>query len=611
MKKLIQWLDERTGVVPLLRRLLFDEIAGGPRWRYAWGTALLYCFFLQVVTGFFLWIGYSPSGQTAWESVYYIQNEMFLGWLLRGIHHFSAQAFVVMLAIHLFQMIVFRGYQSPREVNFWILLALVPLAITISATGWLLPYDQKGFWASVVPMNITASLPVLGPIAKSLAMGGSEFGHHTLTRFFAMHAGLLPPIIGTLLLIHTCLQRKHGLALPETKGPAVTYWPRQFLRDAMLCTGILGMIICLILLPTWIDPANLPGIPMGAPADPSEQYSAARPEWFMLFLFQFLKFKFLTGWFGEYGEMVGAFVVPGIIMTVLFAMPFIARKWRRGHAFNVGYMGCLFAGMVTLIAVAFREDAGKESYHEAVREARRDSERILVLAESPAGIPQSGALNLLRADSFTQGPRLFAKHCASCHRYDGHDGRGKSPTDTQSASDLKDFGTRRWVGGMLDPEKIASTNYFGATAHAAGKMVKFVQRDVPKYGEAEKANLKKVILALSAEAQLRSQIEADQRDAASIRQGRKLVSEMGCTDCHQYRAKDPDATAPDLTGYASRDWLMGVIRNAAHPRYYGKKNDRMPKFGPDGIMTEREIGLLAAWLRGEWYEPSKRASAAK
>ncbi len=604
MRGIIDWLEARTGCVGLARRLLFEEIPGGARWRHSWGMALLYCFFLQVVTGFFLWIGYSPSGQTAWESVYYIQHEMHLGWLLRGIHHFSAQAFVVMLVIHLAQMIFYRAYLAPRELNFWLLIILVPLAITISATGWLLPYDQKGFWASRVPMNIVAAVPVLGPMAKSLAMGGADFGHHTLTRFFAMHAGLLPPIIGALLLLHTALQRKQGLANPDPARPAQPYWPYQFAKDAVLCSIVLGAILALVMLPRWIDPDALPGVPLGAPADPSEQYSAARPEWFMLFLFQFLKAEFLTGWFGQYGELVGAFVVPGMVMSILFAMPFVARKWRKGHAFNVAFLACLGTGMVTLTAMAYREDAANATYHEAVKEARRDSERILVLAESPAGIPTSGALSLLRSDPLTQGPKLFAKHCASCHRYEGHDGRGKTPSDPQSAADLKDFGTRRWIGGLLDPERVGTTNYFGGTAHAQGKMVKWVQRNVPKYDDDERASLRKVILALSAEAQLRSQIDADQRDAAAIREGRKLVGELGCTDCHQYRAKDPEATAPDLTGYGSRDWLTGVIRNAAHPRYYGKNNDRMPKFGPDGIMTEREIGLLTAWLRGEWYEPS-------
>jgi len=536
---------------------------------------------------------------------------MHLGWLLRGIHHFSAQAFVVMLVVHLLQMIVYRGYQSPREIDFWLLLALVPLTITISATGWLLPYDQKGFWASRVPMSIVASVPLLGPMIQKLAIGGADFGHHTLTRFFAMHAGLLPPIIGALLLAHFALQRRHRLAARDVPGPVAAYWPQQFARDALVCSAVLGAIVCLVMLPRWVDPDALPGVALGAPADPSEQYSAARPEWFMLFLFQFLKSPFLTGWFGHYGELVGAFIVPGAILGMFCLMPFIARQWRHGHRFNVAFTACLGAGIVFLIAAAYREDAANPAYAEAVRLARQQAERSRVLAESPAGIPNAGALAMLRNDPLTQGPKLFAQHCASCHRYDGHDGLGRTPKDPQSAADLKDFATRRWIGGVLDPERVASTNYFGGTAHKDGKMVKFVQRDVPKYDETEQANLRKVILALSAEAQLRSQIDADQRDAADIRAGRKLFADLSCLDCHQFRNKDPDATAPDLTGYGSRDWLMGIIRNAAHPRFYGKKNDRMPKFGPDGILTEREIGLLTSWLRGEWYEPPTVAQTAR
>ncbi|MBI3191514.1 MAG: cytochrome b N-terminal domain-containing protein, partial [Pedosphaera parvula] len=291
MKALFDWLDQRTGCRRVLRRFLFESIPGGSRWRYAWGTALIYAFGVQVITGFFLWTGYSPSGQTAWESVYFTQYEMAGGWLLRGLHHYTAQAFVVLLALHLFQMILFGAYRAPRELSFWLALLLVPLAITISATGWLLPYDQGGFWASRVPINIMGATPVLGPVLQKLAMGGPDFGHHTLTRFFALHAGLMPPLIAAVLALHYFLNHRQGLADPGTPGRAgETWWPDQFLRDALLCAAVLGAMVGLIFLPHWIDPTALPGVELGAPADPSEQYSAARPEWFMLFLFQLLKY---------------------------------------------------------------------------------------------------------------------------------------------------------------------------------------------------------------------------------------------------------------------------------------------------------------------------------
>ena len=116
------------------------------------------------------------------------------------------------------------------------------------------------------------------------------------------------------------------------------------------------------------------------------------------------------------------------------------------------------------------------------------------------------------------------------------------------------------------------------------------------------ADLKKAIAALSAEAKLKSQAGPDKLDTELIKQGRALITgDFACTDCHSFGKKDPDATAPDLTGYGSKAWLVRFIGNPAHADFYGKRNDRMPAFGADGRLTAEEIGLLVDWLRGEWY----------
>ncbi|MBC8003727.1 MAG: menaquinol-cytochrome C reductase, partial [Opitutaceae bacterium] len=226
-------------------------------------------------------------------------------------------------------------------------------------------------------------------------------------------------------------------------------------------------------------------------------------------------------------------------------------------------------------------------------------------AKSPTGIPPTGAVELLRNDPLTQGPKLFARNCASCHRYDGHDGTGLAVKDPQSGSDLQGFASRNWLTGLLDPAKVDTTNYFGGTKFKDTKMVKFVKKDIAAHSAAEKEQLKKVIFALSAEAGLKSQREADRRDAAAIVEGRKLMESdaMRCTECHQFRTPTDDATAPDLTGYGSREWLVGIIANPKHERFYGQRNDRMPAFGADQVLDAKAIGLIADWLRGDWYEP--------
>jgi len=251
------------------------------------------------------------------------------------------------------------------------------------------------------------------------------------------------------------------------------------------------------------------------------------------------------------------------------------------------------------------KDTRDPAYKAAVQEARRDADRVRTLAQSPSGIPREGAVTLLRNDPLTQGPKLFAKNCASCHRYGGHDGAGQKPKDEPSASDLKDFASREWLAGLLDAQRIDGPQYFGGTKFKEGKMVKFVKKDVAGFSTENKEQLKKTIAALSAEAGLKSQRDLDRRDAAMIAEGRAQIASdtMRCTECHQFHKPDEDATAPNLTSFGSRAWLIDFISNPAHQRFYGKRNDRMPSFGEDKVLDAHTIGLVADWLRGDWYEP--------
>src|SRR5262249_51734626 len=159
------------------------------------------------------------------------------------------------------------------------------------------------------------------------------------------------------------------------------------------------------------------GAELGAPADPSEPYSAARPDWYFLFLYQFLKF------FPGGTEVWGAIVIPAFVMFIIFLMPFIGR-WNLGHRFNLGLLFVLLLGAGLLTLQASHEDRRNPTYQVAVKAADRESERIRVLAQSPAGIPPAGAATLLRADPLLQGPKLFAQKCAGCLRFDGRGGLG-------------------------------------------------------------------------------------------------------------------------------------------------------------------------------------------
>ena len=596
--QLQDWLDQRVGYRRIIRYALYENIPGGARWRYVWGSTLVFTLFIQFVTGIFLWMAYSPSSQTAWESVYYIQHEMTGGWLLRGVHHWTASLMNILLVLHLMQVVIDGAYKAPREVNFWFGLAMLLIVLAFSLTGYLLPWDQKGFWATKVATNIMAIVPFIGPAMQKLVIGGADYGHHTLTRFFALHAGVLPATMMLLLFWHIFLFRKHGITARDPKRrPDQAFWPDQVLKDAVACLAVLAAVLFLVIQPRLFGSGEL-GAELGAPADPAETYSAARPEWYFLFLFEFLK------WFPGGKEIWGAVIIPSVVLGLIFLMPILGR-WQLGHIFNLGMVVALLVGVAFLTYLARTADLRNQDYVAAVRDAEQEAARVKALAGAQ-GIPPEGAASLLRKDPFTQGPKLFARNCASCHRYDGHDGTGRVPRDPQSAPDLKGFASRAWLEGLMDPARVDSLHYFGGTKFKDGRMVRFVKRDVAKYTPEQENSLRKVVIALSAEAQLKSQAQLDQRDAPSIAEGRVLFGseEMRCAECHAFHKTDEDATGPDLTNYGSQEWLTAFLVNPAHQRFYGKRNDRMPKFGDDKVLSAQQIGLVVDWLRGDWYEPA-------
>lgn len=219
----------------------------------------------------------------------------------------------------------------------------------------------------------------------------------------------------------------------------------------------------------------------------------------------------------------------------------------------------------------------------------------------------SAALTLLRADAKTQGPRLFNQHCASCHNYSGETLVEITHPEKQTASDLYGYGSRKWLteflqvkGGISDPK------FFGNTKFKQKKMYGFIKDTFADYEPGEK---QQVIDALSHEAGLKSQSEADARDAKIIAEGVSFIRD-NCTECHTFHGRGT-ASGPDLTGYGSRDWLIGIVSNPSHRRFYYNENDRMPAFAESAtdpktnILTRQELELLADWLRGEWYEPEK------
>ena len=596
--RMFDWLDQRTGYRKMVHSVLFEHVPGGARWRYVWGSTLTFAIVVQFVTGIVLWLGYSASAQTAWESVYYLQEQMPLGWLVRGLHHWTAQLMVPLLVLHLMQVIIDGAYKAPREVNYWFGLALTGLTLALSLTGYLLPWDQKGMWATKVATNMMSSVPVIGESLQRIVVGGADYGHHTLTRFFALHAGVLPAALVALIVGHIYLFRRHGITVREPKKrPDTMFWPDQVLKDAIACLAVAAAVLGLTI---WKHGAELT-----APANPAENYSAARPDWYFMGLFQLLKFQdFFEKYLPGGGMLWCVVVIPSAIGAFLFLMPLWSHR-KAGHALNLLVVWSGLLGFGVLTVMAYRHDFTDPHFQAAVKAGEHDAARVKTLAKR-AGIPPEGALALLRGDALSQGPKLFAAKCASCHAYDGHNGLGQPLAEKQTAADLKGWGGREWLRGFVDPKQIATPRWWGGTAFVhppSGKerseMVDYILDEIPSFTPEVKKQLDAALVALSAEAALPAQKDADARDVALIEEGRKAITgtKLNCTDCHLFR-DEGGGKGPVLTGWASRDWTIGIIKNPAHKTYYGRRNDRMPAFGEPGKLSDRQIEMITDWLRG-------------
>ncbi|MDQ3587570.1 MAG: cytochrome b N-terminal domain-containing protein [Actinomycetota bacterium] len=210
----VGYLDERTGMSPFLRGFLYRKTPKGNTWYYTLGSATMFAFLSQTVTGIFLAMFYEPDPKGAYESVSHISNELFLGELVRGMHRWGSTVMIILIFLHMGRVFVFGAYKYPREINWVIGVVLLVLTLAMGFSGYLLPFDQRSFWATVVGVNINASAPVMGPYVADFLRGGAEFGGNTLSRFYAIHMLLVPVLIAGLIGAHLYLVAKLGTTAP-------------------------------------------------------------------------------------------------------------------------------------------------------------------------------------------------------------------------------------------------------------------------------------------------------------------------------------------------------------------------------------------------------------
>lgn len=209
-KVVVDWMEHRTGIVTATEHFLYEPVPKRGAWLYTLGSATLFLISLQFLTGILLLFYYVPTTDHAWNSVYYIMNEAYFGRLIRGIHYWSANFLLAVIGLHMARTFFSGSYKAPREWNWITGVILLLLVIGLAFTGYLLRWDQDGFWASVVGMKIGSYSPLIGGYVINFLLGGDVVGPATLSRFFALHVWLLPAMIAPFIGIHLYLLRRHG-----------------------------------------------------------------------------------------------------------------------------------------------------------------------------------------------------------------------------------------------------------------------------------------------------------------------------------------------------------------------------------------------------------------
>jgi ubiquinol-cytochrome c reductase cytochrome b subunit len=425
MRKIIDWLEHRTGLETAIKSFLYEDIPASSGWHQIIGSTALFFFVIQVFTGGLLAFNFAPTPGDSYNSVKYIMLELTGGRLIRGLHHWGASMMLIIVVLHMLQVFLYGAYKKPREATWMVGVVLLLITLVFGLTGYLLPWDNRAYWGTVVTTQITGSAPVLGPYLVHLL--GSEDGvsRVTFSRFYALHTILLPPLVIILIGIHVYLVRKHGVApaVGDT-APRKKFFPGQVLKDTV------GVAIAFIILFTLAVVADAP---LGRLADPTNTEFTPRPEWYFLFLFQTIKF------FKGPLEVLGAVVLPGVAVLLLFLIPFIDR----GPMVRLGKRGFAFAAAI-LAALAW---TGLTTAAVMTTPPNPEENGLVVSADTETGMQ---AWQKLSPEEL-QGLALFRKEgCKGCHPGGGKQGIGpdltKLPADHRNAMWL--------VPHFKDPAKI-------------------------------------------------------------------------------------------------------------------------------------------------------------
>ncbi len=418
--KFIKWMHKRLPINAVLQSGLNEEIPGGSSLFFTLGSALLFVFVLQVITGIWQLFYYVPTVDHAYNSLSYLRISVPYGWLIQGIHYWGANIMAVLVGLHMIRVFIWGAHKKPRELTWIMGVFLLLIVVGLIFTGAALPWDERGYWAAEVGTSIAGTVPFIGKGLAYLLRGGIEMGQLTLSRFFVLHTVILPVIVMIFIGIHISAFRQYGSVGPwqeskrQKKGD---FWPDQIAKDMIVSALILFLIIA---LSVYSPP------PFTGPADPLDSSFQPKPEWNFLFLYQTL--KEFTGSL----ESIGTVGIPTLIILLLLIVPFIDRKQERNPLKRPAMMigGFIFASFILIFTIVGynSKPAGSQSSKMIVK-----TKKIIKLSPSA-----------LKGKTVYQ---LYA--CFGCHKISGKGGKiGPDLTDESQKGR-----SREWITTQISNSK--------------------------------------------------------------------------------------------------------------------------------------------------------------
>ncbi len=427
--KIYNWINNRFSLEDMFNSAFDEKIPGGSSFFFTLGSATLFVFALQVITGVWQLFYYVPTVDHAYDSLSYLRIFVPYGWLIQGIHYWGANLMAILIALHIIRVFIWGAYKKPRELTWLIGIVLLLLTVGLIFTGAALPWDERGYWAAEVGTGIAGTVPFIGQFLIGFLRGGISMSQ---LRFFAFHVAILPGITFLLVAFHLMAFRKFGSVGPwkESKRTKIeNFWPEQVAKDLIVS----GLILLLLIGLSAYVPA-----PFTGPADPSDSAFLPKPEWNFLFLYQLLKS------FAGSAEIIGTVGIPSLILILFIMVPFIDRKKTRNPAKRVGMM---IGGFILVAFVFIYTLLGYNSKPLGTKSTSPSAKASLTAKKENKIIKLSSeAIN---------GKKIFETNsCTACHTISGIG--GKIGPDLTNES--KRGRSRKWLITQITNSKVHYKN---------------------------------------------------------------------------------------------------------------------------------------------------------